>query len=115
MKVLHLGGIACEWYIVEKDGLRLKGSIFARDTEVSPEPHCFVISNSFNVQNVLVVGQIREVLVPEAGSENVPSGIITLDRFSISEVLHPDFGMPVLQKPADAALQTTTVLAAASY
>ncbi|KAJ7129877.1 hypothetical protein C8R43DRAFT_896658 [Mycena crocata] len=75
------------------DFCRQRSWIFARDTE-----------------NVLVVGRIREVLVPEAGSENVPSGIITLDRFSISEVLHPDFGMPVLQKPADAALQTTTAV-----
>ncbi|KAJ6608000.1 hypothetical protein B0H10DRAFT_1816685 [Mycena sp. CBHHK59/15] len=69
--------------------------IFARDSE-----------------NAVVVGRICELLAPETSSEGIPSGVITLDRFVVSEILHPDFGMPVLQKPADASLHTITILAA---
>ncbi|KAJ6623002.1 hypothetical protein B0H10DRAFT_1944299 [Mycena sp. CBHHK59/15] len=69
--------------------------IFARDSE-----------------NAVVVGCICKLLAPETSSEGIPSGVITLDRFVVLEILHLDFGMPVLQKPADASLHTITVLAA---
>ncbi|KAJ7787250.1 hypothetical protein B0H14DRAFT_3580816 [Mycena olivaceomarginata] len=68
--------------------------IFARDSEGS-----------------VVVGRIREVIVPESCPNGVPSGLVTLDRFAVSEALHPEFGMPVLQKPIDPTLHLTTVLA----
>ncbi|KAJ7780397.1 hypothetical protein B0H14DRAFT_3095767 [Mycena olivaceomarginata] len=57
------------------------------------------------------VGRIREVIVPESCPNGVPSGLVTLDRFVVSEALHPEFGMPVLQKPIDPTLHLTTVLA----
>ncbi|KAJ7176872.1 hypothetical protein C8R46DRAFT_989066 [Mycena filopes] len=62
-----------------------------------------------NEENAVVLGRIREVVIPETSPEGLPSGVITLDRFVVSEVLHPDFGMPVLQRPTDASLQTVTV------
>ncbi|KAJ7827162.1 hypothetical protein B0H14DRAFT_3721679 [Mycena olivaceomarginata] len=68
--------------------------IFARDSEGS-----------------VVVGRIREVIVPESCPNGVPSGLVTLDRFVVSEALHLEFGMPVLQKPIDPTLHLTTVLA----
>ncbi|KAF7344774.1 hypothetical protein MVEN_01638400 [Mycena venus] len=61
--------------------------------------------------NTLVVGRIREIIIPEACPNGVPSGLVTLDRFVVSEVLHPDFGMPVLQKSTDPMLHLSTVLA----
>ncbi|KAF7362700.1 hypothetical protein MVEN_00619300 [Mycena venus] len=62
-------------------------------------------------ENTLVVGRIREIIIPEACPNGVPSGLVTLDRFVVSEVLHPDFGMPVLQKSTDPMLHLSTVLA----
>ncbi|KAJ6611032.1 hypothetical protein B0H10DRAFT_1810513 [Mycena sp. CBHHK59/15] len=74
-----------------------KGSwVFARDSE-----------------NKVVVGRIRELLVPEKCPEGVPSGLVTLDRFLVSEMLHPEFGMPALQRPADINLHGITVVATA--
>ncbi|KAJ7259291.1 hypothetical protein C8J57DRAFT_1073183 [Mycena rebaudengoi] len=58
-------------------------------------------------EKVTVTGRIRELLVPDGDFEALSSsGIIVLERFAISERLHPDFGMPVLQKPED----TTDIL-----
>ncbi|KAJ6618968.1 hypothetical protein B0H10DRAFT_2371976 [Mycena sp. CBHHK59/15] len=59
----------------------------------------------------VVVGRIREILMPETCPEGVPTGLVTLDRFLVSEARHPDFGMPILQKPSDVNLHTITVLA----
>ncbi|KAJ6629389.1 hypothetical protein B0H10DRAFT_2160501 [Mycena sp. CBHHK59/15] len=88
--------------------------IFARDSEVS-SPDSVILTQETHalLENAVVVGRICELLAPETSSEGIPSGVITLDRFVVSEILHPDFGMPVLQKPADASLHTITVLAAA--
>jgi hypothetical protein len=62
----------------------------------------------------VVVGRIRELLVPEKCPEGVPSGLVTLDRFLVSEMLHPEFGMPALQRPADINLHGITVVATVS-
>ncbi|KAJ7906464.1 hypothetical protein B0H13DRAFT_1880530 [Mycena leptocephala] len=70
--------------------------VFARDSE-----------------NKVVVGRIRELLVPEKCPEGVPSGLVTLERFLVSEMLHPEFGMPALQRPADINLHGITVVATA--
>ncbi|KAF7339456.1 hypothetical protein MSAN_02159900 [Mycena sanguinolenta] len=59
----------------------------------------------------VITGRIQELLLPESRAEGVPNGVVTLERFLVSETLHPDFGMPVLQKPADTTLQTVVVLA----
>ncbi|KAJ7613787.1 hypothetical protein DFH06DRAFT_1286378 [Mycena polygramma] len=60
-----------------------KGSwVFARDAEVSGHGW--------------FVGRIREIIVPESCPDGVPGGLVTLDRFLVSEALHPEFGMPVL-------------------
>ncbi|KAJ6612631.1 hypothetical protein B0H10DRAFT_2279214 [Mycena sp. CBHHK59/15] len=76
-----------------------KGSwVFVRDSEA---------------ENSVVVGRIRELLVPESCPSGVPNGLVILDRFAVSEALHPDFGMPVLQKPVDVNLKTITVVATA--
>ncbi|KAJ6615575.1 hypothetical protein B0H10DRAFT_2164804 [Mycena sp. CBHHK59/15] len=61
----------------------------------------------------VVVGRIWEILMPETCPEGVPTGLVTLDRFLVSEARHPDFGMPILQKPSDVNLHTITVLATA--
>ncbi|KAJ7096589.1 hypothetical protein B0H15DRAFT_774168 [Mycena belliarum] len=61
--------------------------VFARDSEIT-------------------IGRICELLVPETRSEGIPSGVVTLERFSVLEVLHPDYGMPVLRRPADQCRST---------
>ncbi|KAJ6480443.1 hypothetical protein C8R45DRAFT_1054393 [Mycena sanguinolenta] len=57
-------------------------------------------------EKAVVVGRIRELLVPESRPDGVPSGIVTLEQFTVSEALHPEFGMPILLKPAEATRQT---------
>ncbi|KAJ7034368.1 hypothetical protein C8F04DRAFT_1259875 [Mycena alexandri] len=64
-------------------------------------------------KDTVVVGRVREVLMPESCPEGVPSGLITLKQFVVLEVLHPDFGMPVLQKSVDPNLHTVLILATA--
>ncbi|KAJ6456513.1 hypothetical protein C8R45DRAFT_1056469 [Mycena sanguinolenta] len=60
-------------------------------------------------EKAVVVGRIHELLVPESLPNGVPSGAVILERFTVSEALHPDFGMPVLLKPTDVAHQTIVV------
>ncbi|KAJ7509389.1 hypothetical protein B0H11DRAFT_1901510 [Mycena galericulata] len=78
------------------DFCRMNSWVFARDSE-----------------NQVVVGRICELLFPESRPQGVPLGLVTLDVFAVSEILHPDFGMPVLQKPADSNGHRITVLATA--
>ncbi|KAJ6567792.1 hypothetical protein B0H10DRAFT_2168917 [Mycena sp. CBHHK59/15] len=59
---------------------------------------------------IVVIGRIAQLLVPEQDFEGIPNGVVIVDRFVMSEKLHSEFGMPVLQRPHDSRPATMTVL-----
>ncbi|KAJ7474227.1 hypothetical protein FB451DRAFT_1351527 [Mycena latifolia] len=59
--------------------------------------------------NSTIVGRISELLTQDGCTEGVPGGVVTLEQFIVSEKLHPDFEMPVLQRPADTDPQVVTI------
>ncbi|KAJ7752333.1 hypothetical protein B0H16DRAFT_1723687 [Mycena metata] len=63
--------------------------------------------------NTLIIGRIIEILASDGGSKETPAGLVTLENFTLSEVLHPDFDMPVLRRPIDHGLRLITVLSTA--
>ena len=46
------------------------------------------------------VGRIKEILLPAEASTH-HSAVVLLERFEIGQNRHPDFGTPVLSRPAD--------------
>ncbi|KAJ7756797.1 hypothetical protein DFH07DRAFT_773023 [Mycena maculata] len=44
-------------------------------------------------------------------TDGVPYGLVTIEHFLVSEELHPDFEMPVLQRPVGPSLRLITVQA----
>lgn len=62
-------------------------------------------------QKKTVIGRITEILQQDGDADGVPDGLVTIENFPVSEQLHPDFEMPVLQRPLDASLRLITVLA----
>ncbi|KAJ7302618.1 hypothetical protein DFH08DRAFT_641770, partial [Mycena albidolilacea] len=62
-----------------------------------------------NSENEPLVGRVLEILMQDSNAQ-VPTGIVTLEHFLVSEELHPDFDMPVLCRPSDASRRAVTVL-----
>ncbi|KAJ7266270.1 hypothetical protein C8J57DRAFT_1069087 [Mycena rebaudengoi] len=54
----------------------------------------------------VVTGRILELLVPDGDAPELPKGLITIEQFTISERLHPDFMMPTLQRSQNNGLVT---------
>ncbi|KAJ7606159.1 hypothetical protein DFH06DRAFT_1107659 [Mycena polygramma] len=73
----------------------------------------WVFARNADSEDMVIVGRIREIIVPESCPDGVPGGLVILDRFLVSEALHPEFGMPVLGRSIDVADHTVTVLATA--
>ncbi|KAJ6608328.1 hypothetical protein B0H10DRAFT_2303295 [Mycena sp. CBHHK59/15] len=63
-----------------------------------------------NSNNSILIGRITELLAQDGDVDGVPSGIVTMEHFLVSEQLHPEFEMPVLQRPVDTDLHSITVL-----
>ncbi|KAJ7847525.1 hypothetical protein B0H13DRAFT_2255356 [Mycena leptocephala] len=63
-----------------------------------------------NSENVLIIGRILELLTQVGDAPGVPTGLVTLEHFLVSEQLHLDYDMPVLQRPPEPHLRTITVL-----
>ncbi|KAJ6628304.1 hypothetical protein B0H10DRAFT_2271410 [Mycena sp. CBHHK59/15] len=91
----------------------IAGSVYPVERHPGVFPNKQFAGTCLRSLNSVVVGRIRELLVPESCPSGVPNGLVILDRFAVSEALHPDFGMPVLQKPVDVNLKTITVVATA--
>ncbi|KAJ7691617.1 hypothetical protein B0H17DRAFT_1159782 [Mycena rosella] len=59
--------------------------------------------------NVTVVGHITELLTQDGYFDGVPTGIVTMEHFLVGEKLHPEFEMPILQRPVEGQAKTITV------
>lgn len=55
--------------------------------------------NSQQAKKTVVVGRIKEMLIPEGNTKPGWTGVITLEQFILGSSCHLDLDCPVLRKP----------------